>query len=279
MAHLPCCTCAILVTFGKVVYVLRINPFKSKAKELPTDISGLDMHNIPAHIAIIMDGNGRWAKAQGKPRTFGHQQGAKTLKKIVRFSGEIGVKAITAYAFSTENWKRPETEVKFIMSLFDYYLTNEIEELNANNVQMRFSGDRDGLPAAIVAKMDEVAAITKKNNGIIVNLAVNYGGQAEILRAVKNIAQEVASGKLNLDAINAEVFEDHLYTKGLPTPDLLIRPGGDLRISNFLLWQIAYAEIWTTQVFWPDFTPQLLVEAIKAYQGRDRRFGGLNDPK
>jgi undecaprenyl diphosphate synthase len=259
--------------------VLRINPFKSKAKELPTDISGLDMHNIPAHIAIIMDGNGRWAKAQGKPRTFGHQQGAKTLKKIVRFSGEIGVKAITAYAFSTENWKRPETEVKFIMSLFDYYLTNEIEELNANNVQMRFSGDRDGLPAAIVAKMDEVAAITKKNNGIIVNLAVNYGGQAEILRAVKNIAQEVATGKLSLNAINAEVFEDHLYTRGLPTPDLLIRPGGDLRISNFLLWQIAYAEIWTTKVFWPDFTPQLLVEAIKAYQGRDRRFGGLNDPK
>lgn len=249
---------------------------KSVAQEqLQVDTTELDSRRIPAHIAIIMDGNGRWAKAQGKARTFGHQAGAQTLKTIVRFAGQIGVKAITAYAFSTENWKRPVTEVQFIMELFSYYLTTEIDELNANNVKMRFSGSREGLPPAILKKMDAAVEVTKNNTGVILNIAVNYGGQDEILHAVRSIARDIKAGALQIEEITAAVFEDKLYTHGLPAPDLLIRPGGDQRISNFLLWQIAYAEIWTTDIYWPDFTPALLVKAIKAYQGRERRFGGL----
>ena len=249
---------------------------KSKAKNpVVVDTTGLDMNNIPQHIAIIMDGNGRWAKAQGKVRTFGHQAGAETLKTIVRAADKLGVKVISAYAFSTENWKRPVTEVSFIMELLSRYLTNEIDEFNENNVQVRFIGSREGLPGIVMQKMDHAIEATKGNTGIILNLAINYGGQAEILHAVRSIAAEAAAGKLAVEDIDNKVVEDHLYTQGLPAPDLLIRPGGDLRISNFLLWQIAYAEIWTTKTFWPDFTPDHLVEAILAFQGRERRFGGL----
>ena len=249
---------------------------KSKAKNpVVVDTTGLDMNNIPQHIAIIMDGNGRWAKAQGKVRTFGHQAGAETLKTIVRAADKLGVKVISAYAFSTENWKRPVTEVSFIMELLSRYLTNEIDEFNENNVQVRFIGSREGLPDIVKQKMDHAIEATKGNTGIILNLAINYGGQAEILHAVRSIAAEAAAGKLAVEDIDNKVVEDHLYTQGLPAPDLLIRPGGDLRISNFLLWQIAYAEIWTTKTFWPDFTPDHLVEAILAFQGRERRFGGL----
>ena len=250
-----------------------------KNEKLEFDVSDLDMNNIPKHIAIIMDGNGRWAKAQGKVRTFGHQKGAETLKTIVRAADAIGVKAISAYAFSTENWKRPITEVNFIMDLLSRYLTSEIQEFNENNVQVRFLGSREGLPPIVIEKMDNAIRETKNNTGIILNLAINYGGQAEILQAVQRIAQEAKDGSLDVSAIDKQVFEDHLYTAGLPAPDLLIRPGGDLRISNFLLWQIAYAEIWTTKTYWPDFTPDHLVEAILAYQGRERRFGGLVEKK
>ena len=256
--------------------------FQSKRKvksNVEIDTNGLDMNNIPQHIAIIMDGNGRWAKAQGKVRTFGHQAGAETLKTIVRAADKLGVKVISAYAFSTENWKRPVTEVNFIMELLSRYLTNEIEEFNENNVQVRFIGSRDGLPEIVKQKMDHAIEETRNNTGIILNLAINYGGQAEILHAVKTIAAEAAAGTLRVEDINNSVFEDHLYTTGLPAPDLLIRPGGDLRISNFLLWQIAYAEIWTTKTFWHDFTPDHLVDAILAYQGRERRFGGLIEKK
>lgn len=249
---------------------------KSKAKNpVVVDTTGLDMNNIPQHIAIIMDGNGRWAKAQGKVRTFGHQAGAETLKTIVRAADKLGVKVVSAYAFSTENWKRPVTEVSFIMELLSRYLTNEIDEFNENNVQVRFIGSREGLPEIVKQKMNHAIEATKGNTGIILNLAINYGGQAEILHAVRSIAAEAAAGKLAVEDIDNKVVEDHLYTQGLPAPDLLIRPGGDLRISNFLLWQIAYAEIWTTKTFWPDFTPDHLVEAILAFQGRERRFGGL----
>ena len=253
---------------------------RNKVKNnIEVDTTGLDMNNIPQHIAIIMDGNGRWAKAQGKVRTFGHQAGAETLKTIVRAADKLGVKVISAYAFSTENWKRPVTEVNFIMELLSRYLTNEIEEFNENNVQVRFIGSRDGLPEIVKEKMDHAIEETRNNTGIILNLAINYGGQAEILHAVKTIAAEAAAGILAVEDINNQVVEEHLYTSGLPAPDLLIRPGGDLRISNFLLWQIAYAEIWTTKTFWPDFTPEHLVDAILAFQGRERRFGGLVDKK
>lgn len=248
---------------------------KNTMSDAALDLRGIDLNNIPQHIAIIMDGNGRWAKAQGKIRTYGHQAGAETLKKIVRAADKIGVKVISAYAFSTENWKRPVTEVNFIMELLSRYLTNEIDEFKENNVQVRFIGSQDGLPEIVKQKMAHAVAETKDNTGIILNLAINYGGQAEILHAVKNIAQEAANGNIAVDEITNEVFEQHLYTKGLPAPDLLIRPGGDLRISNFLLWQIAYAEIWTTDVYWPDFSEEHLLQAIRAFQGRERRFGGL----
>ncbi len=256
----------------KGLFQTRKNASKS---EIDLDLTDVDLNNIPKHIAIIMDGNGRWAKAQGKVRTFGHQAGAETLKTIVRAADKLGVKAISAYAFSTENWKRPVTEVNFIMELLSRYLTSESAESNENNVQVRFIGSREGLPEIVKEKMDNAIEQTKNNTGIILNLAINYGGQAEILNAVQEIAAEAAAGKLSVADITNEVFENHLYTKGLPAPDLLIRPGGDLRISNFLLWQIAYAEIWITDVFWPDFTPEHLLQAIRTYQGRERRFGGL----
>lgn len=264
------------------------NIFRKKGKEVKTNENiqtvepgkgiakyGLNPDNIPRHIAIIMDGNGRWAKKRGQVRTFGHKAGAETLKTIVSAAGDMGVKVISAYAFSTENWKRPETEVSFIMRLLDYHLTEQLQEFIENNVQVRFMGDDRDLPASIRKKMQEVAEATKDNDGIILNLAINYGGQAEILRATKMIAAAVKEGRFDVEDIDEKLFEDNLYTRGLPAPDLLIRPGGDLRISNFLLWQIAYAEIWTTEVFWPDFTPEMLAEAIKVFQGRERRFGGL----
>ena len=250
-------------------------PVYSMPSKVKMDTSGLDMSNIPEHIAIIMDGNGRWAKEQGKVRTFGHKVGAETLKKIVKAADALGIKAITAYAFSTENWKRPVTEVHFIMELLSRYLTSEIQEFKENNVQVRFMGSREGLPAIVNEKMDHAIEETKNDTGIILNLAINYGGQAEILHAVRSIARQVADGTLKIEDIDVPVFENNLYSKGLPSPDLMIRTGGDLRVSNFLLWQIAYAEIWTTSVYWPDFTPDMLIEAIKIYQKRERRFGGL----
>ena len=254
---------------------LFLKPVRSMPAKVTMNVDGLDMDNIPRHIAIIMDGNGRWAKARGKIRTQGHKVGAETLKTIVRAADTLGIKAITAYAFSTENWKRPVTEVHFIMELLSRYLTSEIEEFKENNVQVRFMGSRQGLPEVVKTKMDHAIEETKNDTGIILHLAINYGGQAEILHAVRSIAQQVADGSLKIEDIDASVFENNLYSQGLPSPDLLIRTGGDLRVSNFLLWQIAYSEIWTTQVFWPDFTPDMLVEAIKVYQKRERRFGGL----
>ena len=232
---------------------LFLKPVRSMPAKVTMNVDGLDMDNIPRHIAIIMDGNGRWAKARGKIRTQGHKVGAETLKTIVRAADTLGIKAITAYAFSTENWKRPVTEVHFIMELLSRYLSSEIEEFKENNVQVRFMGSRQGLPEVVKTKMDHAIEETKNDTGIILNLAINYGGQAEILHAVRSIAQQVADGSLKIEDIDASVFENNLYSQGLPSPDLLIRTGGDLRVSNFLLWQIAYSEIWTTQVFWPDF--------------------------
>lgn len=248
---------------------------KETKVEVSVDINGINLAAVPKHIAIIMDGNGRWAKEQGKVRTFGHQEGAEALKRIVKVADKIGVEVISAYAFSTENWKRPVTEVSFIMELLSRYLTNEIEEFNQNNVRVRFMGAREGLPTIVQEKMDIAMEATKNNTGITLNLAINYGGQAEILHAVQGIARNIESGSLKVEDIKAEVFENYLYTHGLPAPDLLIRPGGDARISNFMLWQIAYAEIWTTNVYWPAFTPEIFLQAIREYQGRERRFGGL----
>jgi len=246
-----------------------------KLSDVTFNTDGLDPDNIPRHIAIIMDGNGRWAKERGNIRTYGHKVGAETLKTIVKASNNLGIEVITAYAFSTENWKRPVKEVNFIMNLIKRYLTAEIQEFKEFNVQIRFMGSRRDLPDFMNETMDYAVAETKDNTGIILNLAINYGGQAEILHAVRSIARQAVEGTLKIEDIDVPVFENNLYSRGLPAPDLLIRTGGDLRVSNFLLWQIAYSEIWTTQVFWPDFTPDMLVEAIKVYQKRERRFGGL----
>lgn len=255
---------------------LLIKPIRSMPEKVEMNVEGLDFNNIPKHIAIIMDGNGRWAKAQGKIRTQGHLVGAETLKLIVRAADTLGVKVVTAYGFSTENWKRPGVEVRFLLNLISRYLDAEIQEFKENNYQVRFMGSREGIPSFMTEIMDRVNSETKNDNGIILNLAINYGGQAEILNAAKLIAEKVGKGKLKVEDIDIPLFEDYLYSKGLPSPDLLIRTGGDMRISNFLLWQIAYSEIWTTPVFWPAFTPDMLVEAIKTYQKRERRFGGIS---
>ena len=251
--------------------------FLRKKRDVSADVSAdmLDPQNIPHHVAIIMDGNGRWAKRRNMPRSYGHRAGADTLKRIVVAASDLGIKVLTVYAFSTENWKRPVTEVSFIMELLSRYLTSEIEEFNRNNVQVRFMGSREGLPEVVKQKMDHAVEATKNNTGIILNLAINYGGQAEILQAIQRIAADTEKGLLKVEDIQAETFENYLYTAGLPAPDLLIRPGGDNRISNFMLWQIAYAEIWTTDAYWPAFTPEMFLQAIKEYQGRERRFGGL----
>lgn len=249
--------------------------FQKAPNNIVVDTTDLDMNNIPQHIAIIMDGNGRWAKAQGKARTFGHKAGAETLKTIVRAADKLGVKVLTVYAFSTENWKRPLEEVNFIMDLLCLYLTKEIDEFNANNVQVRFIGTRQGMSQKVLEKMDYALRSTQDNTGIILNIAVNYGSQLEIVEAVRKIAAQSVAGELAVEAIDEGVVEANLYTAGLPAPDLLIRPGGDVRISNFLLWQIAYAEIYYTNTYWPDFKPEDLVDAIRVFQGRERRYGGL----
>jgi undecaprenyl diphosphate synthase len=233
----------------------------------------LDMSRIPAHIAIITDGNGRWAKQRSKPRIFGHTEGYKTVRNIVRFAGEIGVRVLTLYVFSVENWKRPETETSALMSLIEQAARNELEDLARNNVRIRFSGRRAGLPPSLQAEMERATTATAQNTGLILNLAVNYGGRAELTDAVTIIAQKVAKGELSANDVTEETIRAHTYSPDLPDPDLIIRTAGEMRLSNFLLWGGAYAEFWVTKAFWPDFTSQLLVDAIVDYQGRVRKFG------
>lgn len=254
--------------------------FSKKSKDdnkKPYD--SLDISRIPNHIAIIMDGNGRWAQKRGLPRTFGHSAGAETLRDIVKTASEIGVQVLTAYAFSTENWKRPTDEVSLLMKLLSDYLDNEIDELCDNNVKIRFIGDTKELAQVLQHKIEKAQTRTAKNTGLVLNLAVNYGGRAEIVRAVQIIANKIAQKELIPDEINETLIKQHLYTFDLPDPDLLIRPSGDFRISNFLLWQLAYTEFWFTNLFWPDFKPEHLIQAISDYQHRDRRFGGLTSKK
>jgi undecaprenyl diphosphate synthase len=241
--------------------------------------NSLDKTRIPSHIAVIMDGNGRWAQKRGLPRAFGHRAGAESLCDIVRAASDIGVKVFTAYAFSTENWKRPEEEVSLLMKLLSDYLDNEIEELDENNVKMRFIGGISELAPSLRRKMENAQSRTAHNSGMILNLAVNYGGRAEITRAVQIITEKTMKGELTPQDITDSVIQNNLYTAGLPDPDLLIRPSGDLRISNFLLWQLAYTEFWFTDINWPDFKPEHLVQAIIDFQNRDRRFGGLKNQK
>ncbi len=231
---------------------------------------------IPRHIAIILDGNGRWAKKRGLPRTAGHAVGSENFRKIALYCRDIGVDYLTVYAFSTENWKRPQEEVRTIMRLLRKYLNEAIETMERDRMRMRVFGDVEGLPTELRELVAQTNEISKRYEGFQANICLNYGGRAEIVRAAERYAQELASGALTPgEKLTEEQFSSYLYSSGIPDPDLLIRPGGELRISNFLLWQCAYSEFYFTDVLWPDFSPAELDKAIEAYRRRDRRYGGV----
>ncbi len=233
---------------------------------------------LPEHIAIIMDGNGRWAKERGLKRTEGHKVGAKVFEEICEYCAEIGIKHVTFYAFSTENWKRSKIEVTAIMNLFRGYLDRMQERVLENEqagYRIRFLGARDGMPKDLVSRMDDVEKKSADKDRININIAVNYGSRDEIVRGVKDIVREIQSGKLSVDDINEELISSHLYTAGQPDPDLIIRPSGEYRLSNYLMWQAAYSEIYIDDVLWPDYTPECLDRAIEEYSKRNRRFGGV----
>ena len=237
----------------------------------------INWQRLPRHVAIIMDGNGRWAQGKGLIRTAGHKAGVKTLKNILKAAIDLRIEALTVYAFSTENWKRPRPEVEFLMKLFSEYLIKELEEMNDYNVRIRFIGRMAGMPEGLQRQMREAEALMKDNTGIRFNVAANYGGQDELIRAAQSLARKAAEGKLIPEDIDAETVEQELDTAGDPPVDLVIRTSGDQRLSNFLLWQSAYAEFYFTDVNWPDFTPACFVDALVDFAGRDRRFGGLTN--
>jgi undecaprenyl diphosphate synthase len=254
------------------------NMFFSKKKTIGEEVEILgriDPGNIPKHIAIIMDGNGRWAKKRNMPRVMGHRAGVETIRNIVKASSKIGIKYLTIYAFSSENWKRPTDEVNALMSLLVEYLKNEIEELHQNNVIVNSIGDITMLPLVCQKELRSAYEKTRNNTGLTLNLALNYGGRDDIKNAVIKIAKQVKDGNMSIDEISEDVIAENLYTSSMPDPDIVIRPSGEYRISNFLLWQIAYSELWFTELYWPDFKPYHLYKAILDYQNRDRRFGNI----
>lgn len=238
-------------------------------------VDKLDLNNIPKHIAIIMDGNGRWAKEKNLPRAMGHRAGVEIIRDIVKACNNLGVKYLTLYAFSTENWKRPKDEVNSLMKLLVEYLKNEFEELNSNNVVINSIGDISKLPKICEEELVKAYENTKNNTGLVLNLALNYGGRDELVRAFKNMHNDLNEGKIREDEIVDETISNYLYTAGMPDPDIVIRPSGEQRISNFLLWQCAYAEFWYSDIKWPDFKRENLYEAICDYQHRNRRFGAI----
>lgn len=236
----------------------------------------INANKLPQHIAIIMDGNGRWARKKFMPRTMGHTAGMTALKRVVIAASEMGIPILTVFAFSTENWKRPEEEVNYLMNLLVEYLHKELDELHQNEVQINMLGDHKSLPLKCQKEIDVAIAKTAYNKGMVFNIALNYGARDEILLAIKGLLTKVNAGEISPTGISEEMFSGLLYTKDIPDPDLLIRTAGEKRISNFLLWQIAYSELWFTDVLWPDFTEEDLWQAIYDYQQRDRRFGGLS---
>jgi undecaprenyl diphosphate synthase len=241
---------------------------------MTTAVAGL---KIPAHIAIIMDGNGRWAQDQGLQRILGHESGAETVRNITRECSRLGVGRLTLYAFSAENWKRPLREVDFLMKLLEQYLVQERKEIMENNIRFTSIGRPDELPEGVRKQLQETIELSSKNTGMVLSLALAYGGRKEIVDAVRRLACEVRDGKRTPEQIDEQAISGYLYDPAAPDPDLLIRTGGDLRVSNFLLWQISYTELWVTPVRWPDFKKENLHEAIREYSKRDRRFGNIND--
>ena len=234
---------------------------------------------IPQHIAIILDGNGRWAKAKGMPRNYGHTAGAKNVETVCQAAHDLGVKYVTMYAFSTDNWNRPEGEVEALMKLLESYLKNCIKTADKNNMRVRVIGDTTRLSERFQERIRELEAASAKNDGLNLQIAINYGSRDEMTRAMRRMSEDVAAGKRKPEEITESVFEEYLDTAGIPDPDLLIRTSGELRLSNFLLWQLAYSEFYFTDVPWPDFHKEELERAIEAYNKRDRRFGGLTDNK
>ena len=244
--------------------------FRKKALE-----QKVDFDNLPKHIGIIMDGNGRWAKRRGLPRTSGHAVGAKTFERIVEYAGNIGIEVITVYAFSTENWRRPKEEVDALMEILEDYLDNGLQRLAGRDVQVHFIGDRSAFSDSFREKQLYMERTTEKNSGLLLNIALNYGGRDEIIRAVKDIAQKVKDGQMQVEDITENDITSRTDTAYQPDPDLIIRPSGEYRLSNFLLWQSAYSELWFSDILWPDFSNGDLLQAIYDYQKRTRRFGGV----
>lgn len=235
----------------------------------------LDLENIPKHVGIIMDGNGRWAKKRKMPRTFGHREGTQRVIEIVEAAYKINIKSLTLYAFSTENWKRPDEEISKLMDLLAYYIKNQLEKIKKNNIRINVLGDYKAFPDKIVRLIETALQETKSNDKMILNIGLNYGGQSEIVRASKLICEDVIAGRISLDDINVESFKDYLYTREQEEVDLLIRPSGELRVSNFLLYQLAYSEFYFSNILWPDFHEEEFYKAIYDFQKRNRRYGGL----
>ncbi len=227
--------------------------------------------NLPVHVAIIMDGNGRWANKRNLPRIAGHREGVKRVREIVEESGKLGIKYLTLYTFSKENWKRPKEEVSFLMKLFIKSTKEQFKDLMKNNVKVKIIGDRNGMPSDVIKMFEWIEEETRENSGLKLLLAINYGGRAEIIQAINRIVID----KITPNEIDNALFEKYLYTNGIPDPDLVIRTSGEIRISNFLLWQIAYSELYFTDVFWPDFSRDEYKKAIENYMHRKRRFGGI----
>ena len=237
----------------------------------------LDKEMLPKHLAIIMDGNGRWAKQQGKPRIFGHEKGAKTVREIIQEVSEIGIPYLTLYAFSTENWKRPKLEVEALMHLLSRYLKKEVAIMQENNIRLNAIGDLESLPSKVRKELYKAMEQTQNNTSTTVSLALAYGGQQELLQMTQQLAQRIQQGLLTPQQITPELIQQTLYTQNIPPVDLLIRTSGECRISNFLLWQIAYAELYFTDILWPDFSPEELRKALANYQNRERRFGKTSE--
>ncbi|MDC3168445.1 isoprenyl transferase [Prochlorococcus sp. AH-716-D22] len=253
---------------------MSLNKTSTKTKNINLS-NELDMKKIPEHVAIIMDGNGRWATKKGLPRSFGHNKGVSVLKKIIKVSKNLDCKVLTVYAFSTENWTRPSKEVDFLINLFEKVLKKEIEDLHQESIKIKFIGDLSPFPQELKSIIKSSEVLTKNNKNFILNICLNYGGRQEIVKAAKEIAIKSSSGEIKPCEVDEELFNSELLTQGIKDPELLIRTSGEKRISNFLLWQLAYSEIYVTDVLWPDFCEIDFIKAIIDYQSRNRRFGGI----
>jgi undecaprenyl diphosphate synthase len=239
------------------------------------EAAGILPEHLPRHVAIIMDGNGRWAQRRGLPRIVGHRRGIQSVRAVVEEGCRLGLDQLTLYCLSVENWKRPPREVTFLMRLLRHFVVVEREELIEQNVQLKMIGRRDGLPDDVVRELERTTMLTAANDGMVLCLAVNYGGRTEIADAARRLADDVRAGRVDPEMVDEALFASYLYTEGMSDPDLLIRTAGEMRISNFLLWQISYAELWVTQKLWPDFRGDDLLEGCRVFAGRERKFGGL----